>query len=120
MTDPPVGPEPVTRTTRPWGSFDQFVTNHVCTVTIVTVGPGQHLPWQRHGRRDEMWHVLEGHLDVGRGLESLTVGPGEPVAIPRGTSHRVGNTTPSPVRILQIAFDDIDDIDDVEDPARSP
>ena len=106
MTEPDFDPEPVIRTTRPWGSFDQFVTNHECTVTIVTVEPGQQLPWQRHGRRDEMWHVLEGRLDVDRGLRSLTVGPGEPVAIPRGTSHCVGNTTASPARILQIAFGD--------------
>jgi mannose-6-phosphate isomerase-like protein (cupin superfamily) len=117
MTDPADGVDPVARTTRPWGSFDQFVTNHACTVTIVTVGAGQQLPWQRHGGRDEMWHVLEGRLGVDRGLESLTVGPGEPVAIPRGTSHRVSTTTPSAVRILQIA---VGDLEDVEEPTRVP
>ena len=105
MNDPSARPEPVPRTTRPWGAFDQFVTNHECTVTIVTVGPGQQLPWQRHGRRDEMWHVLEGRLQVDRGDESLTVAPGDPVAIPSNTAHRVGNPTASPARILQIAVD---------------
>jgi len=108
MNDPSFGPEPVTRTTRPWGSFDQFVTNHECTVTIVTIGPGHQLPWQRHGHRDEMWHVLEGRLDIDRGDGSSTVAPGEPVEILRGTAHRVGNSTASPARILQIAFGDPD------------
>ena len=105
MTEPGFDLEPVTRTTRPWGSFDLFVTNHECTVTIVTVEPGQQLPWRRHGR-DEVWHVLEGQLDVDRGLKSLTVAAGEPVSIPRGTSHRAGNTTTNAVRILQIAVGD--------------
>ena len=55
-----------------------------------------------------MWHVLEGRLDIDRGDGFSTVAPGEPVEILRGTAHRVGNTTASPARILQIAFGDPD------------
>jgi mannose-6-phosphate isomerase len=98
-----VAPEPVTRSARPWGTFDLFVTNHRCTVTIVTVLPGQHLSLQRHPHRDETWHVIEGLLDVVRGDESLTVAPGDHVWIPRGAGHRVSNPSPNPTRVLQIA-----------------
>ena len=33
---------------RPWGQFQQFVSNEVVTVKIITVDPGQRLSLQTH------------------------------------------------------------------------
>ena len=51
-------------TERPWGQFEQFVSNEMCTVKIITVQPGHRLSLQTHGHRDEMWQVLDVPIDV--------------------------------------------------------
>src|SRR4051794_41893030 len=49
---------------RPWGQFEQFVSNEMCTVKIITVQPGHRLSLQTHGQRDEMWQVLDVAIEV--------------------------------------------------------
>lgn len=107
----------VTRTVRPWGRFDQLVTNHPCTVKIITVQPGQRLSLQRHHNRDEMWHVLDGPVDVVVDAQPSSLSGGERIWVPRGTTHRLGNSGSAAVRILEVAFglfdeDDIERLDD--------
>ena len=45
--------------TRPWGSFKQFANNQDCTVSLMTVLPGQRLSLQSHTGRAELWIVLD-------------------------------------------------------------
>lgn len=45
---------------RPWGSFDEFISNTPCTVKIITVKPGESLSLQYHTQRSEFWVVLSG------------------------------------------------------------
>ena len=49
---------------RPWGDFQQFVSNETVTVKIITVQPGHRLSLQRHEHRGEMWQVLDGPIDI--------------------------------------------------------
>ncbi|MEH3077419.1 MAG: cupin domain-containing protein, partial [Quadrisphaera sp.] len=76
---------------RPWGQFQQFVLNQVCTVKVITVEPGHRLSLQKHGERDEMWQVLDVPLDVQVGEKSWTAQVGEIVYTPKGSLHRLGN-----------------------------
>jgi mannose-6-phosphate isomerase len=109
----PTPPDPVTRSTRPWGRFDLFVTNKPCTVKIITVRPGHRLSLQRHRHRDETWQVVDGRLDVVHGTNTWTAEPGDRVWIPRGTTHRMGNSGQTATRVLEIASGDFDE-DDIE------
>ena len=44
---------------RPWGSFKQFAHNEHCTVSLMTVTPGQRLSLQSHTGRAELWIVID-------------------------------------------------------------
>lgn len=96
---------------RPWGRFEQFLTNAVGTVKVITVEPGQRLSLQRHNLRDELWRVLDGPVDVRLELAEWSAGTGDTIWIPRGALHRMGNTSDRPVRVLEIAFGTFDELD---------
>ena len=49
---------------RPWGQFQQFVSNEPVTVKIITVQPGHRLSLQKHEHRGEMWQVLDVPIDI--------------------------------------------------------
>lgn len=98
---------------RPWGRFEQFVTNEPVTVKTITVEPGHRLSLQRHTGREELWHVLDGQADTHVDGVDRVLGPGERVLVPRGATHRLGNSGKVPVRVLEIAFGRFDE-DDIE------
>lgn len=96
---------------RPWGQFQQFVLNEICTVKIITVEAGHRLSLQRHGSRDEMWQVLDVPMDVQVGDREWTAQVGERVYVPGGSLHRLGNSGDRAGRILEIAFGAFDEAD---------
>ena len=96
---------------RPWGQFQQFVQNECVTVKIITVEPGHRLSLQRHGRRSEMWHILDAPIDIEIEGKRWTAQPGDQVWAPTGALHRMGNSGTVSGRILEIAFGDFDEAD---------
>ncbi|HET7476935.1 MAG TPA: phosphomannose isomerase type II C-terminal cupin domain [Dermatophilaceae bacterium] len=103
--------------TRPWGQFQQFVSNERVTVKVITVLPGHRLSLQRHAHRGEFWHVLEGPVDIEVDHDKHTALTGEHIWVPRGATHRMGNSGVSPVRLLEVAYGAFDerDIERIED-----
>jgi mannose-6-phosphate isomerase-like protein (cupin superfamily) len=102
---------------RPWGDFQQLVSNEQVTVKIITVQPGHRLSLQRHDHRGEMWQVLDVPIDVTLGGRQWGALPGETIWVPQGSVHRMGNSTAVPGRVLEVAFgpfdeDDIHRLDD--------
>jgi mannose-6-phosphate isomerase-like protein (cupin superfamily) len=95
---------------RPWGEFEQFVHNEVCSVKILTVQGGQQLSLQSHRQRTEWWIVLEGSMDVEVDEVRTTLGPSEEIFIPLGARHRVFGGEAS-CRWLEIAFGVFDEND---------
>ena len=102
---------------RPWGQFQQFVSNETVTVKIITVQPGHRLSLQRHQHRGEMWQILDGPIDITVGDRTWPAQPGELVWVPCGATHRMGNSGSRPSRLLEVAFGhfDEDDIERLED-----
>jgi mannose-1-phosphate guanylyltransferase/mannose-6-phosphate isomerase len=96
---------------RPWGQFQQFVTNEPVTVKIITVEPGHRLSLQRHEHRAEFWQVLDAPIEVT--VDDLTweAHRGEPVWVPRGAVHRICNKGSRPGRLLEIAYGQFDEAD---------
>jgi mannose-6-phosphate isomerase-like protein (cupin superfamily) len=96
---------------RPWGTFQQFVSNEQVTVKIITVQPGHRLSLQRHGHRGEMWQVLDVPIDITVDDRTWTAAAGETVWVPRGATHRMGNSGSEPGRLLEVAFGHFDEGD---------
>lgn len=112
MTTPPDDPTSrIFTTERPWGRFAQFVTNERVTVKTISIDPGQRLSLQTHTLRAEMWHVLDGEVDVTLDDRRWVAHPGDHVWVPCGAIHRLGNSTDRPARILEVAFGEFDEGD---------
>ena len=102
---------------RPWGQFQQFVSNETVTVKTITVQPGHRLSLQRHEHRGEMWHILDVPITVTIDERTWEAQPGETVWVPRGAVHRMGNVGLRPGRLLEVGFGFFDegDIERLED-----
>jgi mannose-6-phosphate isomerase-like protein (cupin superfamily) len=96
---------------RPWGQFQQFVSNEQVTVKIITVEPGHRLSLQTHDQRGEMWQVLDVPIEVTVGERTWSAEPGETVWVPTRTVHRMANKGEQPGRLLEVAFGDFDEAD---------
>jgi mannose-6-phosphate isomerase len=94
----------VGRVHRPWGSFSQFAFNQHCTVSLMTVQPGQRLSLQSHSGRAELWVVIDDGALVQVDDRQVYCNAGEEIWIPAGARHRLSCGGPSPVRVLEVAF----------------
>jgi mannose-6-phosphate isomerase len=89
---------------RPWGSFKQFAHNQSCTVSLMTVLPGQRLSLQSHRNRAELWVVIDDGALVQVGEEEREFQAGDEIWIARNQKHRLSSCKNKPVRVLEIAF----------------
>jgi mannose-6-phosphate isomerase len=96
---------------RPWGNFQQFVSNERVTVKIITVDPGHRLSLQTHDHRGEFWQVLDVPIEVTVGDRTWSAAPGEAVWVPCHAVHRMANKGDQPGRLLEIAYGDFDEAD---------
>lgn len=90
--------------TRPWGSFKQFANNEDCTVSLMTVLPGQRLSLQSHTGRAELWIVIDDGAVVQVGDNIKEYKAGDEVWIPANERHRLSCNGDKPVRVLEVAF----------------
>ena len=89
---------------RPWGSFKQFAHNHDCTVSLMTVLPGQRLSLQSHSGRAELWIVIDEGAVVQVGEEERVCHAGDEIWIRANEKHRLSCTGKKSVRVLEVAF----------------
>lgn len=113
----PVAPPAVSFVSRPWGSFKQFANNEDCTVSLMTVLPGQRLSLQSHTGRAELWIVIDNGALVQVGDAVREYSAGDEIWIPANEKHRLSCSGSQPVRVLEVAFgnwqqDDIERYDD--------
>ena len=101
---------------RPWGSFERFCENDVCTVKIITVNANEEISLQYHKHRDEFWKVLQGKPKLIIGNKTVEAKEGEEFFVSKGTKHRITSGKET-VKVLEIAFGkfDEDDIVRLED-----
>ena len=102
---------------RPWGSFRQFANNEDCTVSLITVLPGQRLSLQSHTGRAELWIVIDDGAIIQVGDTIKEYNAGDEIWIPADERHRLSCQGNKPIRVLEVAFgnwqqDDIKRYDD--------
>ncbi|MDR1304355.1 MAG: phosphomannose isomerase type II C-terminal cupin domain [Verrucomicrobiales bacterium] len=95
---------PVDFVERPWGAFKQYAFNRDCTVSLMTVRPGQRLSLQAHTGRAELWIVLDDGARVQVGDTVSDRRAGDEVWIPANARHRLSCAGERPVRVLEVAF----------------
>jgi len=101
----PAQKPPVEIVERPWGSFKQYAHNRDCTVSLMTVLPGQRLSLQSHTGRAELWIVLDDGAVVQVGDAIRECRAGDEIWIPAQERHRLScHAGAHPVRVLEVAF----------------
>lgn len=95
---------PIAHVERPWGAFKQYAHNQSCTVSLMTVLPGQRLSLQSHANRAELWIVIDDGAVVQVGDDQRVCQAGEEIWIPRNQKHRLSSCRNKPVRVLEVAF----------------
>lgn len=95
---------------RPWGTFRQFTHNEPTTVKIITVKRGERNSLQRHKKRDELWIIIEGSMELTLNDEVRVANVGDEFWLPAGTKHRfkgIGEHN----KLVEISFGDFDEND---------
>jgi mannose-1-phosphate guanylyltransferase/mannose-6-phosphate isomerase len=104
-TQPVVSERPLTAfVERPWGSFKQYAHNRDCTVSLMTVLPGQRLSLQSHTGRAELWIVIDDGAVVQVGEQERACRAGDEIWIAANQKHRLSCCGQQPVRVLEVAF----------------
>ncbi|HEV2392251.1 MAG TPA: phosphomannose isomerase type II C-terminal cupin domain [Verrucomicrobiae bacterium] len=89
---------------RPWGCFKQYALNQDCTVSLMTVSPGQRLSLQSHTGRAELWIIMDDGARVQVGDAERDYRAGDEIWIAVGEKHRLSCVGAEPVRVLEVAF----------------
>ncbi len=89
---------------RPWGFFKQYAFNQSCTVSLMTLNPGQRLSLQSHAGRGELWIVLDEGAVVQVGEEARSCRVGDEIWIKAHQKHRLSSKANQPIRVLEVAF----------------
>ena len=103
---------------RPWGYYLVLFVDEGYKVKRFLVRPGQRLSLQRHQKRAEHWHIVQGDAIVTRGDEQIRLVAGDNLSIPLGAIHRVKNVGNKDLVIIEVqtgAYVGEDDIERIED-----
>ncbi len=76
---------------RPWGYYVILADEPDHKVKRIVVWPEKRLSLQRHRRRSEHWHVIQGKAIVTIDENQIPLEAGQSVDIPRGAAHRIQN-----------------------------
>lgn len=103
---------------RPWGYYLILSDEKTHKVKRIVVYPGRRLSLQRHKRRSEHWHIVDGEALVTVGDRKIILTGGGSVDIPQGALHRVENTGQGDLVFIEVQRGDYfgeDDIERIED-----
>jgi mannose-1-phosphate guanylyltransferase/mannose-6-phosphate isomerase len=87
---------------RPWGSYESIDNGDKFQVKHITVNPGAKLSLQMHHKRAEHWIVVSGTAVVTCGDKVFPLNENQSTYIPLGSKHRLENTGPEPLHLIEV------------------
>jgi len=103
---------------RPWGFYRILAEEAQYKIKKIVVYPGKRLSLQRHQKRAEHWHILNGQAVVTLDARELVLHQGQSVDIARGSFHRIENSGREELSFIEIQTGEYfgeDDIERIED-----
>ena len=86
----------------PWGQWKILLETNYCKVKQITINPGHRLSYQTHEKRQEQWTIVQGTATVVLKDKTHTLTVGQNIFIPQKAPHRIGNTTDTPVILIEV------------------
>ena len=102
------------KVSKPWGHFQNLVSDKNYLVKIIYINKGHELSLQRHKHRDEHWVILEGECEVKRNNEKILMTKNDYIFIEKESVHTVKNVGNMTVKILEVQFGEYISEDDIE------
>lgn len=99
---------------RPWGFYIVLSDEPDHKVKRIVVYPGKRLSLQRHRRRSEHWHMVNGEALVTLNDKEIRLKKGESVDIAANAAHRIKNIGTENVVFIEIQQGDYFGEDDIE------
>src|SRR4030065_2982544 len=87
---------------RPWGYFEVLSDAPGHKGKRIVVEPGGVLSLQRHKKRAEHWFIVSGSGIVTIEGKKYPVRAGSALDIPQGAAHRMENTSPEELIVIEI------------------
>ena len=87
---------------RPWGHYTSIVEEQTWKVKRIEINPNSSLSLQSHKHRAEHWVVVDGTAKVEINNKTSFLQVNESIYVPKGTIHRLSNTTNYPLIIIEI------------------
>ena len=102
---------------RPWGRWEEYLSEPGYRVKRIVVNPGARLSLQKHRLRSEHWAIASGEGVFTLDGEVRSVRTGDSVFIPVGGVHRIENTGQAHLVIIETQLGECleDDIVRLED-----
>jgi len=103
---------------KPWGFYKVLEEEYDHKVKQIGVRPGQRTSLQRHTKRSEHWIVIQGEGKVVVGEEEINIHPGSYIEVGTYIKHRIQNTGPMDIVLIEIqrgSYLGEDDIERLED-----
>jgi D-beta-D-heptose 7-phosphate kinase/D-beta-D-heptose 1-phosphate adenosyltransferase len=94
-------------TERPWGKYRDLDQNGHWKVKELSIEMGQALSDQRHFKRSEHWHIVDGDLQMNLEFDngyktSKIYKTGESIDIPKLTWHKAINVGATSVKVIEV------------------
>ena len=94
-------------TQRSWGKYRDLDQNGHWKVKELSIDIGQSLSDQRHFKRSEHWHIVDGDLQMNLEFDngyktSKVYKTGESIDIPRLSWHKAVNVGSTPVKVIEV------------------
>lgn len=98
---------------RPWGNFENLISEDNFKVKKISVAPGESLSLQKHKHRSENWVVVKGMAKVTLNKKIIYKNVGESIYIPKSSIHRLENKTKKELVIIEVQTGDYFGEDDI-------
>ena len=87
---------------RPWGKYINLFRGNNFLIKELSINPKGILSLQKHFYRSEHWVVTKGNPKITLNNKKFIKKPLETIFIPRGSIHRIQNTSKKVVKIMEV------------------
>lgn len=95
---------------RPWGRFERYIKEGLCTVKLLYIDKKGSLSLQYHNKRDEFWKIIKGYGIVTVGDVRDFASEGDEFEIKAKQNHRI-EALGVDVTVLEISLGEFDEND---------
>ena len=105
--------QPCIKTHRPWGTYEIICSGAEFQIKRIIVNSKSSISLQKHQYREEHWLVIKGKAKVTRDKDNFILTENQSTFIPKGSLHRLENSSEDHLEILEVQMGSYLEEDDI-------